>query len=114
MIPCACRHNQYHNNIGMVPDGNCEHGTVANKGDACCPGLLKHPNLFQIPKSEVTAADAIALREQLLDDLGINSNGTEADKLLRCSLLETEMVMKKVNPITAAKSHKKAAEPIEN
>ena len=75
-------------------DGNCDHGNDANKGDVCCPGLLKH-HLFKIPKSEVTA-DAIALREQLLDDLGIKSNGTAEDKLLRCSLLDTEMVMTKV------------------
>ena len=33
-------------------DGNCDHGTDANKGDVCCPDLLKH-YLFKIPKSEV-------------------------------------------------------------
>ena len=60
------------------------------KKTVCCPNIAKH-DLFALPRSEVTTAMK-ELREQLLDDLGIKVNGTDADWLLRRALLETKSV----------------------
>ena len=74
-------------------DGNCDHTNVI--GSKCCPGIEKN-HLFALEKGHI-ADEERAMREQLLDDLGITSQGTASTKKLREDLLETKIVERKKN-----------------